>query len=190
MEEQTLQKKVYNFFSDTIQTFLMALGVFLVIYFFIGRPFQVSGDSMYPTYKDREYIFTNIIGMKLGSINRGDVVVFKAPIDRTKDFIKRVIAIAGDTIEIKEGSVYVNGKKLDEHAYLRSEVKTHGGSYLDENEVKVIPDGYVFVMGDNRQYSSDSREWGLLKTSEIIGKAFFVYWPITSAHAIQNPYSN
>lgn len=181
-------KKVLSFFSDTVQTFLMALAVFLVIYFGVARPFQVSGDSMYPTYKDHEYIFTNIIGLKLGHLNKGDVIVFKAPLDNTKDFIKRVIALPGDTVELKDGIVYLNGERLNESNYLASSVRTYGGSFLSENEPKTIPGGYVFVMGDNRPYSSDSREWGLLKKSEIIGKAFFVYWPISEAHAIQNPY--
>jgi len=188
MEEQTLGKKAFSFFTDTLQTFLMALAVFLVIYFVFARPFQVSGDSMFPTYKDREYIFTNIIGMKLGQLNRGDVVVFKAPTDNTKDFIKRVIAMPGDTVELKEGFVYLNGEKLSEQTYLSSDVRTYGGSFLDENEAKIVPDGHVFVMGDNRPYSSDSREWGLLRKDAIIGKAFFVYWPVSSAHAIRNPY--
>lgn len=189
MEEKHVKTKAISFFSDSIQTFLMALAVFLLIYFVIARPFQVSGDSMFPTYKDRQYIFTNIIGLKLGHLNRGDVIVFKAPIDSSKDFIKRVIALPGDTVELKDGFVYVNGNKLNESTYLSSDVRTFGGTFLNENTPKKIPDGYVFVMGDNRSYSSDSREWGLLKKSEVIGKSFFVYWPISEAHAVHNPYT-
>ena len=166
----------------------MALAVFLVIYFIIARPFQVSGDSMFPTYKDKEYIFTNIIGLKMGHLNKGDVIVFKAPVDSSKDFIKRVIGMNGDTVEIKEGSVYVNGERLNEQSYLSSDVKTFGGTFLPENAPKKVPTGEIFVMGDNRANSSDSREWGFLKKSEVIGKSFFVYWPISEAHAISNPY--
>ena len=166
----------------------MALAVFLVIYFIIARPFQVSGDSMFLTYKDKEYIFTNIIGLKMGHLNKGDVIVFKAPVDSSKDFIKRVIGMNGDTVEIKEGSVYVNGERLNEQSYLSSDVKTFGGTFLPENAPKKVPTGEIFVMGDNRANSSDSREWGFLKKSEVIGKSFFVYWPISEAHAISNPY--
>lgn len=183
-------RKIYDFFIDTIQTFLLAASIFLVIYLFIMRPFQVSGDSMFPTFKDREYIFTNIIGLKLGDLKRGDVIVFKSPLDKEKDFIKRVIAIPGDTISIKKGRVYLNGLLLNESSYLRPEVKTNGGSFLQEGESKTIPEGYVFVMGDNRPYSSDSREWGFLKKEDIIGKSFFVYWPINQARAVQNPYTH
>ncbi len=186
---QPVHKKAWGLLSDTIQTFLMALAVFLVIYFFIARPFQVSGDSMFPTYKDKEYIFTNIVGLKLGHLSRGDVIVFKAPIDPTKDFIKRVIGLPGDTVELKNGSVYINGSKLDESNYLSSDVKTTGGNYLAENVTKQIPKGEVFVLGDNRPFSSDSREWGLLNESAIIGKSFFVYWPISEAHAVTNPFT-
>lgn len=187
--EQQPKSKVVSFFSDTFQTFLMALAVFLVIYFFIARPFQVSGDSMFPTYKDREYIFTNIIGIKLGEIKRGDVIVFKAPIGNDKDFIKRVIGLPGDTVELKAGYVYVNGQKLDESAYLNSDVRTYGGTFLSDNVQKKVSEGSLFVLGDNRSYSSDSREWGLLKESAIIGKSFFVYWPINEAHLIHNPFT-
>lgn len=189
MEQQPFHKKAWGLLSDTLQTFLMALAVFLVIYFVIARPFQVSGDSMFPTYKDHEYIFTNIIGLKIGHLNRGDVIVFKAPIDPTKDFIKRVIGLPGDTVELRDGYVYVNGNKLPEDAYLNSDIRTTGGAYLANNVVKQIPKGQVFVLGDNRPNSSDSREWGLLQESAIIGKSFFVYWPISEAHAISNPYN-
>jgi signal peptidase I len=187
MEKEHPKNRFSGLFSDTFQTFLMALAVFLVIYFFIARPFQVSGDSMFPTYKDREYIFTNILGVKLGHVTRGDVIVFKAPIEDDKDFIKRVIGLPGDTVELKDGFVYLNGKKLDESSYLENNVRTFGGTFLADNVEKVIPEGSVFVLGDNRSASSDSREWGLLKESAVIGKSFFVYWPIAEAHLVQNP---
>lgn len=187
MEQTTRKNRFSGLFSDTFQTFLMALAVFLVIYFFIARPFQVSGDSMFPTYKDREYIFTNILGVKLGHVTRGDVIVFRAPIEDDKDFIKRVIGLPGDTVELKDGFVYLNGQKLDESAYLASNVRSFGGTFLADNVEKVIPDGSLFVLGDNRSASSDSREWGLLKENAVIGKSFFVYWPISEMHLVQNP---
>lgn len=188
MEQQPLHKKAFDFFSDTLQTFLIAVAVFLVIYFFVARPFQVSGESMYPTYQDKEYIFTNIIGLKLGPVKRGDVVVFKAPTDQSKDFIKRVVGLPGDTISLKGGYVYLNDQKFDEMSYLPDNVRTYGESFLKENETITVPSETVFVMGDNRPYSSDSREWGLLKQKDIIGKSFFVYWPLAKAHVVTNPF--
>lgn len=183
-------RSIYGFFVDTIQTFVLALAVFLVIYFLIARPFQVSGESMYPTYKDREYIFTNIIGLRLSELKRGDVIVFKSPVDRNKDFIKRVIGLPGDSISLENGRVFVNNQAVDESTYLSSDIKTFGGSFLQEGESVRVPDESLFVMGDNRMYSSDSREWGFLKKSAVIGKSFFVYWPINQARAVHNPYSS
>lgn len=183
-------KKIYSFVLDTMQTILLAASIFLVIYIFILRPFQVSGDSMFPTFKNREYILTNLIGLRFAQPIRGDVIVFKAPKEEEKDFIKRVIGEPGDTVLIKDGLVYVNGTLLDENAYLPSDVKTYGGSFLKDGEPAVVPSGNYFVMGDNRMYSSDSREWGFLPRKDIIGVSFFVYWPVTTMRVIKNPYTS
>lgn len=183
-------KKVYSFLLDMMQTILLAASIFLVIYIFIMRPFQVSGESMFPTYKNKEYILTNLIGLRFGPPQRGDVIVFKAPTDNEKDFIKRVIGRAGDTVQLKEGYVYVNGAQLDESAYLGSDVRTYGGAFLKEGEIVTVPQGDYIVMGDNRMYSSDSREWGLLSSNAVIGISFFVYWPINTARIVKNPYTS
>lgn len=183
-------RKIYAFLTDTIQTILLAASVFLVIYIFLFRPFQVSGQSMFPTFRDQEYILTNLISLRLGPLHRGDVVVFKAPPPNTgKDFIKRVIGLPGDTVELKNGFVYVNGQKLDESVYLASSVRSYGGAFLANDQLITVPQGYYFVMGDNRPESSDSREWGYVSQSEMIGKSFFVYWPVSEIHLIKNPYS-
>lgn len=182
-------KSVYGFFFDTIQTFILAGAIFLVLYAFILRPFQVSGESMHPTYKDHEYILTNIVGLKFGELKRGDVIVFKAPTDPDKDFIKRVMALPGDTISVSKGEVYVNNKKLNEAFYLSNSVRTPEGSFLREGEVVKVPTDHVFVMGDNRQFSSDSREWGFLNEKDIIGKSFFVYWPLNASRIEKNPFN-
>lgn len=184
----SILKGVWLFLVDTLQTILLAASVFLVIYIFLFRPFQVSGQSMFPTFKDKEYILTNLISLRLEAPKRGDVIVFKAPTDENKDFIKRVMGEPGDTVSIDSGSVYINGKKLDESAYLAETVYTGQGAFLQEGEEETVPEGYYFVMGDNRNASSDSREWGFLKKSEIIGKSFFVYWPIKDFRFVKNPF--
>jgi len=183
-------KRIYSGAIDIMQTFLMAASIFLVIYIFIMRPFQVSGESMYPTFKDKEYILTNRIGLRFDSPHRGDVIVFKAPIDPDKDFIKRVIGEPGDTVLVKDRSVYVNGSLFKENAYLAGEVSTFGGSFLKEGEPIVVPEGRYFVMGDNRPHSSDSREWGFLPNKNLEGISFFVYWPINAIRVVRNPYSS
>lgn len=143
---------------------------------------------MFPTFKNKEYILTNLITLRFSEPHRGDVIVFKAPTDAEKDFIKRVIGIAGDSVYLKDGLIYLNGKQLDESEYLSTDVRTYGGAFLKEGEPVTVPAGEFLVMGDNRPFSSDSREWGFLKMKDIIGKSFFVYWPITTMRVIQNPY--
>ena len=172
-----------------MQTVLLAASIFLVIYIFLFRPFQVSGQSMFPTFQNREYILTNLIALRFSNLNQGDVIVFKAPTDEDKDFIKRVIGVPGDSVYLKEGFVYVNGKKLNERAYLADDVRTYGGSFLKEEQSVTVPQEAYLVMGDNRPFSSDSREWGFLKKSSIIGKSFFVYWPLNTMRVIKNPFT-
>lgn len=181
-------RKIYSFLLDSVQTFLIAAAVFLVIYVFLFRPFEVKGESMYPNFYDKEYVLTNLISLRLQDPKVGDVLVFKAPPDPEKDYIKRVIAIPGDTVSIKDGLVYVNGKQLDESGYLSSTVKTYSGAFLADGETITVPKDEYFVMGDNRVYSSDSREWGFVKKSELIGNSFFVYWPLNRMRLISNPF--
>src|SRR5438477_12431799 len=143
-------RKFYSLSIDMLQTLLLAASIFLVIYIFLFRPFQVSGESMYPTFKNSEYILTNLIGLRFNNPIRGDVIVFKAPPDHEKDYIKRVIGLPGDTVSISEGYVSVNGNKIDESAYLGPDVRTYGGAFLKENTPIKIPANNYFVMGDNR----------------------------------------
>ena len=145
---------------------------------------------MFPTYENKEYVLTNLIGLKFGPLQRGDVIVFKAPKDPDKDFIKRIIGIPGDNVMTQDGFVYVNGKKLDESTYLEPDVRTYGGSSMKDGEAITVPPDHYIVMGDNRPFSSDSREWGFLPKKNVIGKSFFVYWPAKgkSMRLITTPY--
>ncbi len=181
-------RKTYYFLLDAVQTLLVAAAVFLVIYMFLAQPFQVNGESMYPNFLDREYVLTNKIGLQLGSPKLGDVVVFKAPPEPEKDYIKRIIGVAGDTVMVKDGNVYLNGNLLDESSFLNPSVKTYGGAFLKDGDTITVPPGEYFVMGDNRMYSSDSREWGFVPRNNLIGYSSFVYWPITDAKLITNPF--
>lgn len=183
----SILRKIYTFLIDIVETLLLAAAVFLVIYVFLFRPFQVNGDSMYPNFTDKEYILTNIVILNFKTPQKGDVMVFKAPPDPEKDFIKRVIATPGDKIYIKDGSVFLNGGKLDESKYLKSDVKTYGGSFLKEGQEVKVPQESFLVMGDNRAYSSDSREWGFVSKKSIIGKSFFVYWPPGKMGIVKTP---
>ena len=182
-------RKIYAFLLDSVQTFLIAAAVFLFIYALLFRPFEVKGDSMFPNFHDGEYVITNLIGFEdlkfyhatFGTLKLGDVMVFNAPPatqNTDKDYIKRVIGVPGDTVSVKDGSVYLNGKLLDESVYLKPDVKTYGGTFLaDGNSVKV-PDNQYFVMGDNRAGSSDSRIWGPVPKKFIIGRPIMRLLPL------------
>ncbi|MEK9176164.1 MAG: signal peptidase I, partial [Patescibacteria group bacterium] len=188
IKSMEILRKVYFFLLDIAQTLILAAAAFVVVYMFLFRPFEVKGESMFPNFKDSQYLITNIIGLKLNSPKLGEVIVFKSPTEPDKDFIKRVIGVPGDTVMVKESHVYLNGKMLDETKYLLPSVVTSGGSFLREGEQVTVPEGYFFVLGDNRPFSSDSREWGFVPKNNIIGDSFFVYWPIKSAGVINNPY--
>lgn len=142
---------------------------------------------MVPNFHSGEYVLTNLIALRLQDIKRDDVIVFKAPPDPEKDYIKRIIGLPGDSIAIKEGDVYLNGKRLDESKYLKSDVRTYPGAFLKDIEPVKVPADEYFVLGDNRTASSDSREWGFVKKTEIIGQSFFVYWPLNRMRLIKNP---
>ena len=183
-----LLRKIYFFLLDIAQTLILAAAAFVVVYMFLFRPFEVKGDSMFPNLHDSQYLITNIIGLKIGEPKIGEVIVFKAPNEPDKDFIKRIIGIPGNSVSLKDGKVYLNGNLLDESKYLNSSVKTYGGSFLKENDSVTVPQGYFFVLGDNRSFSSDSREWGFVPKKNIIGSSFFIYWPLSAAGVIKNPY--
>lgn len=187
IEAVEILRKIYVFLIDIVQTLLLAAAVFLVVYVFLFRPFQVNGDSMFPTFTDQEYILTNIVALNFSPPKRGEVIVFKAPPEPEKDFIKRVIGIEGDRIMLTEGYIYLNGEKLDENQYLKPEIQTRGGSFLKEGQEIIVPQDSFLVLGDNRGYSSDSREWGFIKKADVIGKSFFVYWPPDKIGLIKNP---
>lgn len=171
-------KKIGNFFLDTIETVVIALAIFVVIYLFLVQPHQVKGSSMYPTFYDGEYILTDKISYRFNPPHRGDVVIFKAPKNHELDYIKRVIGLPGEIVMVKNGKVYLNNQLLPE-SYLSSDVVTDAGTFLHEGVNFTIPSGEYIVMGDNRPHSSDSREWGTVKTEEFIGRAWLRYWPIT-----------
>ena len=181
-------RKIYTFLIDTIQSLLLAAAVFLVIYIFFFRPFQVNGESMYPNFTDKQYILTNIIILRFEEPKLGDVIVFKSPPDPEKDYIKRVIGVPHDRVLLKNGNIYLNDKKLDESAYIKPGIETNQGAFLKESQEITVTDENYFVLGDNRLYSSDSREWGFVPRKNIIGESFFAYWPLDSMSLIKNPY--
>ena len=149
----------------------VVLAVVLIV--FIYQPVKVEGTSMMPGLTDQERIFINKYTYKMGagSIARDDLVVFHYPYDPSQSYIKRIIGLPGDTVEILDGTVLVDGRKLDE-PYVPPEYRDHVSIAKE-----VVPKDHYFVLGDHRSSSNDSRVWGFVERKEIYGKAVFVYWP-------------
>jgi signal peptidase I len=162
-----------SWFRDLVFSVLIAV----VLIVFIYQPVKVEGTSMMPTLTDQERIFINKFTYRfgLGSIERGDTVVFWYPQDTSKSYIKRVIGIPGDRVRVEGGQVYVNGSSLPE-AYVPAENRDQ--SSWREGREQTVPEGRYFVLGDHRNQSSDSRMWGYVPRENIYGKAVFVYWPL------------
>ncbi len=150
---------------------LFSVVLAVIVILFLYQPVKVEGTSMMPTLDDQERIFINKFVYHFSTIDRGDTIVFWFPGDPTKSYIKRVIGVPGDSVEVDRGTVVVNGHALEED-YVPSE-------YRDDNSMpaKKIPSGEYFVLGDHRSSSNDSRAWGLVPRRYIYGKAVFIYWP-------------
>lgn len=151
---------------------LIAIGLALVIIIFLYQPVKVEGTSMAPLLSDQERIFINKFVYRFEPIERGDVVVFWYPLDRTKSFIKRVIALPGESVQIRQGIVYVDGQEVKE-PYVPPQYE----DLSDYGPVQVPPSMY-FVMGDHRISSNDSRVFGPVPSRFIYGRAVFAYWPV------------
>ncbi len=182
-------QKVGEFFLDFMETIVIALSIFLVVYLFFMQPHQVNGQSMVPNFQSGQYVLTDKISYKFRNPERGEVVVFHAP-EKAQcpqgtgcDFIKRVIGLPGDTVEISNNKVKINGEVLPE-PYIPDDFQILAGSYTKNGPVTLGDDEYM-VFGDNRPYSSDSRAWGPIPKSAIVGRAFFRYLPVTVAGLIQ-----
>ncbi|MEK7565939.1 MAG: signal peptidase I [Patescibacteria group bacterium] len=169
---------VFGVFWEFLEAIVFAAAIFTIVYLFVFQPNQVSGNSMYPTFHDKEYILTDKVSYRLSQPGRDDVVVFKSPPNPEKDYIKRIIAIPGDSVMVKLGKVYLNGELLSED-FLPPDVYTQANTFLREGEGYTVPSDSYIVMGDNRGGSDDSRHWGVVTKGEFIGKVFFRYLPIT-----------
>jgi signal peptidase I len=156
-----------SFLVDVLETLVLSVVLFVSINIISAR-IRVDGDSMVPTLVSGEYVVVNRLSYRLGNPQHGDIIVFHFPRNPSEEYIKRVIGLPGDVIEVMNGSVYVNGQLLNE-SYLEMRI-----NYTGKWEV---PPGQLFVLGDNRNNSSDSHDWGTVPMDYVVGKAVLVYWP-------------
>lgn len=172
----------WSYVVDFIETIVVALAIFVVVYLFLLQPHQVKGASMKPNFTDGEYILTDKISYRFSKPQRGDVIIFQSPTDPDVDFIKRIIGLPGEKVKISDGKIIITNPDHKDGFTLKEpyEIKgpTSGGKEVPQNtEITVGKDEY-FVLGDNRIESFDSRSWGMLTKGKITGKAWLRYWPL------------
>lgn len=177
-------KKIKTIIADYVLTLVIFSSVFLIIYFFVGQLFEVTGESMTPSFQNGEQLLAEKISVNFSNLKRGDVVVFKNPFENNRLLIKRVIGLSKEKFQITNGAIYVNGNKLQED-YLSEGMYTKGGRILEEGFEYTIPENSFVVLGDNREKSTDSRDWGYIKKDMIIGRAVFVYYPIKNIRIVE-----
>lgn len=176
------ENKKKNETWEWIKALLIAFGLAAIIRVFLFTPIVVDGVSMMPTLSDGDRMIVNKIGYTIGKPNRFDIVVFHAP--EQKDYIKRVIGLPGDTVEYRDDVLYINGKAYPEpyldpyKAEMPNAPLTEDFKLEDKIQSPTVPEGHVFVMGDNRRKSKDSRHIGTIPIDEIIGSTKIVFWPI------------
>ncbi len=180
-------KKIIDFVMDILETIAFVGSLFIVLYLFIAAPHQVKGASMENTFKSGDYILTSKIAYKFEKPKKGDIIVFKSPKNPDIDYIKRIIGLPGDQIMINEGEVYINNILVQEN-YIAAQTTFFEGGFIQNGVEVSVPEDYLFVMGDNRPRSSDSREFGFIPITDIIGKVIFRYFPPESVGWIKNPF--
>lgn len=171
---------------DFLQGIVVFLAILVMVYLFIMSPQEINGASMEPNFHNGEYILTIKILYKFRSPQRGDVVIFKSPLNKEIDYIKRIIGLPGDTVSLHNNALWVNDQKVEE-PYLAPDVTIFGGSYLQEGASIVVPPDSYFVAGDNRPHSSDSREFGPININDFIGVAVLRYFPFSQMGILPHP---
>lgn len=177
---------------EVVETLVLTLLIFFVIQNFVAQPYQVQQRSMERTLEPGQYVLVDKLTPRWDAYKRGDVVVFNPPAAWTPDptpFIKRVIGLPGDRLEIRDdGRMYVNGVALEEPYTFRNDAGVNEPTVpLSDQSSWVVPAGELFVMGDHRQASTDSRAFGPIPESNVIGRAFLRYWPISTVGILQTP---
>ena len=169
--------------KEWIYAALIAVFMIFVIRTFLFEPFVVVGNSMYPSLNNEERMIIDKLSFFIGKPKKGDIIVFKFPVDLSRDFVKRVIATGGDSLEMKDGAVFVNGKRLNEtYVWNKDPIGRNHSNYLK----CVVPEGTVFVLGDNRNHSADSRfkEIDMVPLKLVKGRVVLIYYPLSNYRSL------
>lgn len=165
------------FLVEVLQTVVLALVLYFLIDSVLARV-RVENISMEPTLQPGEFLLVNKLAYRLGDVSHGDVVIFHYPLNPNEDYIKRVIGLPGDEVTVQNGQVMVNGKLV---------VEPYIMAPPHYNNTWIVPEGHLFVLGDNRNSSSDSHNWGFVPYENLVGKALLVYWPLDQIKILTLP---
>jgi signal peptidase I len=171
----TASNEPVSFWFDVqvwVRDIIISIAIAVVVIVFLYQPVKVEGTSMMPWLHDQERIFVNKFVYRFEEIRRGDIVVFRFPLDPNKSYIKRVAGLPGDEVELIRGELHINGRRVEE-TYVPDEFQD-ASTYPPIT----VPDDSYYVLGDHRNTSNDSRTWGTVPRNFIVGKAVFAYWPI------------
>ncbi|MBN1404994.1 MAG: signal peptidase I [Candidatus Omnitrophica bacterium] len=183
-----LNPKIKQNMREWAEAIVIAFVLAMIIRTFVVQAFKIPTGSMRPTLIEGDRIFVNKFIYKFKEPNCGDVIVFRYPENRKKDFIKRLIAKPGEKVEIRDGSIWINNKLVQEPEQVRR-IRYYNSDpnmiYCTPGNVLSVPEDSYFVLGDNSASSRDSRYWGFVKRNDILGKAMVIYWPLTRVRKIE-----
>ena len=185
------QRPAVGCLFEIVETLVLTLIIFVVIQNFVAQPYKVQQQSMERTLEPEQYVLVDKLTPRFDAYSRGDIVVFKPPADWGDDetpFIKRVIGEGGDTIDIRDGHVFVNEVQLDEpYVYAEDDGTPQPTDAPFDQSTWTVPAGELFLMGDHRSNSADSRTFGPVDVDQIIGRAWLRYWPLDTFGILQTP---
>jgi len=181
-----MKEKIISSLKETVETIVIAFVLAFLVRTFVAESFWIPTGSMESTLQIRDRIMAYKLFYGIKNVDRGDILVFKYPLNPRQNFVKRVIGLPGDEIQIKDKKVYVNGKFISEPYVIHSDSYLRGFPRDEYGPIKVPLDS-VFVMGDNRDNSADSRYWGFVPRQNLVGEAFLLYWPLWRARIIKRP---
>ena len=178
-----LIKSIFN--RETLEAVIIALILALILRTFVIQAFKIPSGSMKPTLVEGDRIFVNKFIYRFKKPQRGDVMVFRYPEDPKKAFIKRLVAKAGETVEIIDGNIWIEGELIEEPQQIRKIYYYNEGAYGKAGEKVIVPQDCYFVLGDNSASSRDSRYWGFIERKDILGKAMVIHWPLTRIRKVE-----